>query len=56
VDGELAPGVYGGEKGLEAWLSFHGVDSIEEIGRDLQLELFAAVSCERSWVALAGAQ
>jgi hypothetical protein len=40
VEGELAPGVYGGEKGLEAaYLSFHGVDSIEEIGRDLQLNL-----------------
>jgi hypothetical protein len=36
---ELSPGIYGGEKGLAAWLSFHGVLSVDEIGRDLQLTL-----------------
>jgi hypothetical protein len=36
---ELAPGVYGGEKGLAAYLAFHGVASVDQIGQDLQLTL-----------------
>lgn len=33
-------GILGGAQSLEAYLSFHGVESIEEIGADLQLTLF----------------
>jgi hypothetical protein len=37
VDGEFAPGIYGGEKGLQAWLSYMGVSSLEEL-EDEQLQ------------------
>jgi hypothetical protein len=36
---ELAPGIYGGEKGLAAYLDFMGVDSVDELGQDVQLTL-----------------
>jgi hypothetical protein len=31
VTDELAPGVYGGQKGVEAYLAYMGVDSLEEL-------------------------
>jgi hypothetical protein len=35
---ELAPGIYGGQKGLEAYLAFMGVDSLDEL-EEKQLSL-----------------
>jgi hypothetical protein len=31
MDDEVAPGIYGGQKGLEAYLAFMGVSSLEEL-------------------------
>jgi hypothetical protein len=39
VDVEPAPGIYGGERSLAAYLAFHGVEHLDEIGRDLHLTL-----------------
>jgi hypothetical protein len=37
---ELAPGIYGGETGLAAYLAFLGLDSLEELEeKQLQLDL-----------------
>jgi hypothetical protein len=40
---ELAPGIYGGERGLAAYLAYMGVESLEELDQE-QLPLFAVRS------------
>jgi len=37
---ELAPGICGGEKSLEAYLRYMGVQSLEELEKEQQLCLF----------------
>jgi hypothetical protein len=57
MTGELAPGICGGEKSLEAYLRYMGVRSLKEVEEE-QLRLFPVRShdeerCERPFAAAA---